>query len=93
VNKYQLISTRQFDRRLLKFRRAHPELTKQLVELLKDLEEDPFQPHLRLHPLKGKLKGLHAVRLTLSIRITLTLKFRPRQVILLDLGSHDEVYR
>ena len=89
----QLISTRHFDRRAKDFCRAHPELRKPLAALLLDLESDPFRPHLRLHPLSGGLKGLHAVRLTRSYRMTVILRLEAHEIVLLDIGSHDEVYR
>ena len=37
--------------------------------------------------------GIHAVSITYSYRITLTLKITEKGIILLDIGSHDEVYR
>jgi mRNA-degrading endonuclease YafQ of YafQ-DinJ toxin-antitoxin module len=89
---YALVATRHFERRLARFRRAHPELRQRLAQVLRDLETDPFQPHLRLHPLKGRLTGLHAVRLTYAYRLTITLKLTEGEIILLDIGSHDEVY-
>ena len=90
---YQLVTTSHFDRRVARFRHAHPELKKRLATLLRDLEADPFQPHLRLHPLKGALAGLHAVSLTHAYRLTLTLRLTEREIILLDIGVHDELYR
>lgn len=54
---YALVTTSHFDRRVVKFTRAHPELKKHLAQILRDLESDPFQPHLRLHALMGELKG------------------------------------
>ncbi|MDO9385921.1 MAG: hypothetical protein Q7T65_04365 [Thiobacillus sp.] len=56
------------------------------------LRADPFEPSLRLHPLTGKLQGMQAVSLTYSYRITLTLKITEHEILLLDIGSHDEVY-
>ncbi|MHB1084907.1 MAG: type II toxin-antitoxin system RelE/ParE family toxin [Thiobacillus sp.] len=56
------------------------------------LRDDPFEPSLRLHPLTGKLQGLQAVSLTYSYRITLTLQMTEHEILLLDIGSHDEVY-
>ena len=50
-------------------------------------------PRLRLHRLKGEHRGKHAVSLTYSHRIVLILQITKREVILLDIGSHDEVYR
>ena len=90
---YVLVTTSRFDRRVLKFSRAHPGLKKQIARALRDLEADPFQPHLRLHALKGTLEGLHAVSVTHSYRLTLTLKVTKKEIILLDIGTHDEVYR
>lgn len=90
---YRLIWTNRFTRSARKFAQSHPHLRLQVAQVLRDLESDPLQPHLRLHPLKGKLQGLHAVSVTYSYRITLTLKVTKKEIILLDIGSHDEVYR
>lgn len=90
---YVLLTTGHFDRRVVKFTRAHPELKKPLAKVLKNLEADPFMLSLRLHPLSGELEGLHAVSLTYVYRITLTLRITKKEIILLDIGSHDEVYR
>ncbi len=90
---YRLIWTGRFTRSARKFAQSHPDLRRHLAQVLRDLEGDPLQPHLRLHPLKGRLQGLHAVSVTYSHRITLTLKVTKKEIILLDIGSHDEVYR
>lgn len=90
---YELVWTPRFARQLRKFQRAHPELRQRIAQTLRDLEQDPLQPHLRLHPLHGELSGLHAVSVTYSFRIILTLKVTEREIILLDVGSHDDVYR
>ena len=58
-----------------------------------DLKRDPFQPHLKYHRLSGKLKGFQAVSVTFRYRIILTLGIADNEIILLDIGSHDEVYR
>jgi len=89
---YQLVWTARFTRTAKKFVQAHPDLRQHLARVLRDLENDPLQPHLRLHPLKGKMQGLHAVSITYSYRISLTLKVTEKEIILLDIGSHDEVY-
>ena len=66
---YALLTTGHFDRRVVKFTRAHPELKKLLAKVLKNLEADPFIQSLRLHPHSGELEGLHAVSLTYVYRI------------------------
>ena len=90
---WTLSTTAFFDRRARKFLARHPDLRPRFAETLAQLTADPFQPGLRLHPLSGKLQGLQAVSLTYSYRITLTLQIAEREILLIDIGSHDEVYR
>lgn len=90
---YTITTPLQFLRQARKFFKKHPDLKPRLAHLLADLQGDPFQPHLELHPLGGRLDGCHAVSLTHSYRITLTLLITEKEIILLDIGSHDEVYR
>ncbi|RQW86153.1 MAG: plasmid stabilization protein [Geobacter sp.] len=90
---FTLTTPRQFLRQAHKFFKKHPDLKSHFARVVADLQNDPFQPHLSLHPLVGKLDGCHAVSLTYSYRITLTLLITEKEIILLDIGSHDEVYR
>ena len=90
---FTLVTPPQFLRQARKFLKQHPDLRPRFAKMLDDLQRDPFQPHLELHPLSGKLAGCHAVRLTYSYRVTLTLLMTEKEIILLDIGSHDEVYR
>lgn len=89
---WTLVTTASFDRRARKFLTRHPDLRPRLAETLGKLRADPFDPSLRLHPLTGKLQGMQAVSLTYSYRITLTLQITEHEILLLDIGSHDEVY-
>jgi addiction module RelE/StbE family toxin len=90
---YTLVWTAAFTRSAERFVQQHPELRAKLAAVLRDLESDPFQPHLKYHPLSGRLKGFQAVSVTYSYRIVLTLEIADKELILLDIGSHDEVYR
>ena len=90
---FTLTAPEQFLRQARKFFSKHPDLKPRFAKLLTDLQTDPFQPSLGLHPLSGKLAGCHAVRLTYSYRVTLTLLIAENEIILLDIGSHDELYR
>jgi mRNA-degrading endonuclease YafQ of YafQ-DinJ toxin-antitoxin module len=89
---WALVTTASFDRRARKFLAKHPDLRPRFAETLEKLRADPFEPSLRLHPLGGKLQGLQAVSLTYSYRITLTLQVTEHEILLIDIGSHDEVY-
>ena len=93
MKKHTLIWTQTFLRTARKFVRKHPDLVGVLEDVLGQLEEDPTAPRLRLHRLKGTHRGKHAVRLTYTYRIVLILQMKEKEITLLDIGSHDEVYR
>jgi addiction module RelE/StbE family toxin len=90
---FEIITTRHFMKSAKKFLRKHPNLRDRLARLIDDLRDDPFQPHLKLHALGGKLEGIFAVSITHGYRLTLTLQVTEKEIILLDVGSHDEVYK
>ena len=89
---YTLETTSRFIKTAAKFFKRHPELKNRFELLVETLCHDPFLKRLRLHPLKGDLKGLHAVSLTYQYRVTLLLIIKNNKIILIDIGSHDEVY-
>jgi len=90
---YTIVTTQFFMRRARKFLNRHPDLRPQFARVVDDLRTDPFAPHLDYHRLSGRLEGIQAVRLTHSYRITLTVVVTDKEITLLDIGSHDEVYR
>ena len=90
---HTLVWTDTFKRTARKFLARHRDLQEVFSLVLHKLEQDPNDPELRLHSLSGRLQGKHAVRLTYSYRIVLRLEFVADEIILLDVGSHDEVYR
>ncbi len=90
---WHLVWTAAFTRRCRRILRRNPELDAALAAALALLAVDPRHPRLRLHPLQGDLAGLWAVRITYSVRLVLALDEAEQEIILLALGSHDEVYR
>ncbi len=89
---FSLIYTDSYIKRAKKFIKTHPELIGQYEKTLKLLEINPQHPSLRLHQLKGKLKDLHSVSINISYRITLEFFFNEKEIILVNVGHHDEVY-
>ena len=89
---YTLVFTDQYNRRALRFIKRHPELKSQYLKTLQLLELNPSHPSLRLHALKGKLKPLQSVSINMSYRITLELLITEQEIILVNIGSHEEVY-
>ncbi len=90
---WTLVWTDTFKRTAKKFLNRHRDLQETFSLVLHKLEQDPSDPELRLHPLAGRLAGKHAVRLTYSYRIVIRIEIVDGEIILLDVGSHDDVYR
>jgi mRNA-degrading endonuclease YafQ of YafQ-DinJ toxin-antitoxin module len=90
---FRIIYTPGYNRRAARFLKKHPDLLPQYEKALKLLEINPFHPSLRMHRLKGALNELHSVSINISYRITMELILDDRQIIPLDIGGHDDVYR
>ena len=89
---WTLVFTEQYEKRALRFFKRHPELEKQYLKTLQLLEANPYHPSLRLHPLSGRLYGLHSVSINLSCRITLEFLLKDQEIITVNVGDHDTVY-
>jgi len=89
---YTIIYPESYIRRARKFLKRQPDLARQYQRTLELLEINPFHPSLRLHPLKGRLAGLHGASINISFRITLELIIRKQEIILVNVGTHEEVY-
>jgi mRNA-degrading endonuclease YafQ of YafQ-DinJ toxin-antitoxin module len=90
---YVLIFTEQYNRRAARFLKRHPEIRETYRKTLLLLQANPYHPSLRLHALAGKLAGLHSVSINLSYRITIEFIIRERQIVPINVGDHDAVYR
>ena len=90
---YTLIYPDSYIRRARKFLRKHPEIHNQYRKTLELLELDPYHPSLRLHSLKGRLKGLSSATINMSYRIVLELEIQDQEIILVNIGNHDQVYQ
>ena len=89
---YTIVYPESYIRRARKFLAKNPDLTRQYQKTLELLEINPFHPSLRLHPLKGRLEGLHSVSINIAYRITLELLIKGKEIILVNVGKHEKVY-
>lgn len=89
---YKLIYTNSYIKRASKFVKKHPDLLSQYQKTLKLLEINPNHPSLRIHPLKGRLKYLYSISINISYRITLEFFVSKKEIILVNVGHHHEVY-
>jgi mRNA-degrading endonuclease YafQ of YafQ-DinJ toxin-antitoxin module len=89
---YKLLFTESYEKVEKRFLRRHPDLLTRYARTLAPLESDPFHPSLRLHPLQGRLAGLHSVSINLQYRVTLELEIREQEIVLVNVGGYGEVY-
>lgn len=90
---FVLVFTDQYNHRAAKWIKKHPELRNQYLKTLELLELNPFHPSLRLHALTGRMAGLHSVSINLSYRITIEFFISERELVLVNIGDHDSLYR
>lgn len=83
-----------FAKALRKKVKGQPALRQAIKSCLTALAADAFAPALRVHKLKGKLKGLLAVKAGYDLRIVFKIETRAdgEEILLVNLGTHDEVY-
>lgn len=89
---YKLIFPESYLQHARKFFRQHPELRRQYQKALELLELNPHHPSLRLHKLEGRLAGLSSASINMSYRIVIEMIIRESEIILINIGSHDQVY-
>lgn len=90
---YTIKTTPSFLRTAKKFFKRHPELRERFAIIIELLRKDPTASALKIHPLSGELKGLHAISLTYKYRITFIIRFTEQAIVIVDIDSHDEVYK
>lgn len=92
----KLVLTPKFKRAFRKFTKRNAKLQQQIEKTLIEMEADVFASHLSTHKLSGKLYGLWACSCGYDCRIVFTLEAEPTSenevIVLLDIGTHDEVY-
>lgn len=92
--KRQLLRSTAFVRAARRAVKRDPQLASPLSLTLERLSEDAFHPLLRSHKLKGPLRGRWAATVTYDLRIIFRFVEHEGEeaIVLLTLGSHDEVY-
>jgi mRNA interferase YafQ len=94
----ELVLTPKFQRAFRKFVKRNPELQQHIEETLLQMQLDVFAPELGTHKLGGKLTGSRACscgydcRIIFSIEKTENVDTELEAIVLLDIGTHDQVY-
>ena len=91
-----LIWGKTFIRAFRRIIKKQPSLRKDIESTLRLLVENPFDPRLATHKLKGKLAGSWACSVTYDMRIIFDFVKSETEseddIFLLEIGTHDEVY-
>lgn len=92
----KLVSTPRFKKAFHKFSRRNLLLQQKIENVLAQLADDVFSVNLGTHRLEGKLSGTLACSCGYDCRILFKLDLDEETeeeiILLLDIGTHDEVY-
>lgn len=73
-----------------------PALKQKILNTMNLIQQDPFSPHLKTHKLKGILEGAWACSIDYNLRIIFDFVKDPvnheTQILLISIGTHEEVY-
>ena len=81
-----------YEKKAIKFLKKHKDVYPQYIKTMELLKQNPHHPSLRLHKLQGKLNPYNSVSINMKYRIVIDFIIIDDVIILIDLGSHDEVY-
>lgn len=89
-----LLRSPAFARDLRRWLKKRPELAESFKRSLEQLATDPTHPSLRSHKLRGPLTGCWASSVGYDLRIVYEFVQHEGQeaILLLAVGTHDEVY-
>jgi mRNA interferase YafQ len=91
-----LVLTPKFKRAFRKFVKRNADLQQRLEETLRQMETDIFAPNLGTHKLSGKFNGLQSCSCGYDCRVIFSIEqnmeMNSEVIVLLDIGTHDEVY-
>lgn len=90
---YKIEITPSYSKKLIKFLKKHKSIKDKYFKTITLLEANPSHPSLRLHKLQGRLDMLHSVSIDMRYRITIEFYIEDENIIPVDIGTHDEVYK
>ena len=88
---YKIDFSAKYEKKAKKFFKKHSYL-KDNIKTIRILQSNPYHPSLRLHKLQGNLKDFYSVSIDMEYRIIIDFIIVDKRIILIDIGSHNEVY-
>jgi toxin HigB-1 len=90
---YSIIYTSSYEAKAKKFLQKHSELKNQYIKTLKLLELNPYHPSLRFHKVNINGREIYSISINISYRITMDFYVKKEEIVLINIGDHDTVYK
>ena len=90
---YSLIFTESYEAKARKFLKKHPELLGQYEKTLRLLELNPYHPSLRIHKVTIQGDEVFSISINISYRITVDFLIAEMEIIPINIGTHDGIYK
>lgn len=91
----ELIFSKNFERAYKKFIRKYPDEKNKIQNVIRQISENYLDKSIGTHKLSGKLYGLFACTCGFDCRIIFSIETdnsMNKFILLIDIGTHDEVY-
>jgi len=89
---FRIIYSSSYEEKARRFLKKHPEVKGQYTKCLTLLEMNPFHPSLRLHQFKTASFEGYSISINLSYRISMEFLIDEKDIILVNVGDHQEIY-
>ena len=89
---YEIRFSEGYEKRAIKFFKKHKDLFDRYRKTIVLLQLNPQHPSLRIHKLQGKLNQYASVSINMQYRVIVDFIIVDKVIILIDIGSHDDVY-
>ncbi len=81
-----------YNKKVIKFFKKHKDIYPQYKKTIEILQNNPQHPSLRLHKLQGNMNQFSSVSINMKYRIVIDFIIIDEMIILVDIGSHSDVY-
>jgi len=81
-----------YEKKVIKFLKKHKDIYPQYKKTIELLQHNPQHSSLRIHKLQGKMNKYSSVSINMKYRIVIDFIIVDDVIILVDIGSHDDVY-
>ncbi|MEA1919123.1 MAG: type II toxin-antitoxin system mRNA interferase toxin, RelE/StbE family [Campylobacterota bacterium] len=89
---YEIKFADSYEKKAIKFFTKHKNIYHQYEKTIELLKNNPQHPSLRVHKLQGNMNQFLSVSINMKYRIIIDFIIIDNVIILIDIGSHSDVY-